>query len=218
MGDDVYEPLFELVDVGYYGILWVVGLDVVGWAEEDALVGGLEHSDVVVGVAECYDIVFEAFEGFDGFAFGVGLSEFVVGDASVLVGFEAVAEEEGVFEFIHEWLRELDEGVADDGEACEFAYFAYELERTGEGVERAYDILDVVECEVMLVEDAETHLHEFVVVFNVPGGEFKFLDTSLFRHIDPYFWHEYALEVSANNPHFFYNYRVVGTNIGFFVG
>ena len=218
VGDDVDEPLFELVDVGYYGVLWVVGLDVVGWAEEDALVGCLQHCDVVVGVAECHDIVLQAFEGLDGFAFGVGLSEFVVGDASGWVGLEAMAEEEWVFEFVHEWLCELDEGVADYGETSEFAYLSYEVEGAWEWFEGAYDLLDVVEGEVMFVEDAESHLHEFVVVFDVSGGEFKFLDTSFFRHIDPYFGHEDAFEVSANDPHFCYNYRVVGTNIGFLVG
>ena len=51
-------------------------------------------------------------------------------------------------------------------------------------------ILDVGQLEAVGLQDLQPLLHQHVVVGDVAGGQPQFLDTGLFRHVDPDFGDE----------------------------
>ncbi|MCY1559621.1 hypothetical protein D9M68_966760 [compost metagenome] len=53
----------------------------------------------------------------------------------------------------------------------------------------------------MLVEDAQTLLHQHVVVRDVPGGRLERFDSGFFRKGDPDFRNQYTFKVETGDFH-----------------
>ena len=86
------QQLFKLgVIVGRRKIAIFI-FDVIRWAIQDSVVGGLEHRDVVVGITHCDDLVVQAFECLRNHFFAVLLAQVISTDGAVAVNGKRVAE------------------------------------------------------------------------------------------------------------------------------
>ena len=79
-----------------------------------------------------------------------------------------------------------------------------EFARAGKGVDRGDDLLDLAQAEAVLLQDAEAPAHELVVVGLVARRAAELGNAARLRERDPDFGHEDALDIQADNVHFFF--------------
>ena len=177
---------------GNIGILSGKG---VGGTEENAVVGDLEHAQVVVTVASGNDLEVKLLEMLDGLLFVIGDAETVVGYLVVCVDFEFVAEERGTVELLQERAGELAEGVGENDEFVPGTKLVEEVEGAREGLESGDDFLDLRKSEAMFGKDAESVVHECIVVRFVASGTPEGFHAGFLREGYPDFGDKNALEV-----------------------
>ena len=169
--------------------------------EQDALVRFAEHGGVVVGVAGGDDAVVEGVQRFHRGALGVFLPQDVVGDAAVVVHRQAVAQQGRRAELAHQRAGELIEGVREDDQLEMLAGPLDEFHRAVQRVQGVDHLLDVRQAVAVLVEDAEPHFHQLVVVGNVPGGGAQLVDTGALGEVDPDFRNQHPFQIETKQFH-----------------
>jgi len=176
---------------------WELG-DHVRWrAKEEPGIGGVEHRRVVVRVAGRDHAEVQSVQCLHRLSLLIGLAEVVVHDSAGCIGFEAVAEDRRPAELAHEGLGKLVEGVRQDDQLEVRPDPIEELGRTVERLHPADDLLNVGQSQVVLAQDGQPLLHEFVVVRDVPGRESQFVDASAFGEVDPDLGNDDPFEVEA---------------------
>jgi aminoglycoside phosphotransferase family enzyme len=118
-----------------------------------------------------------------------------------VVDLQLVAQQGREAQLAHQRLGELVEGVGEDHHLEALAQPVDEFHRPLQRLQGGDHLLDVAQLQAMFVEDAQTLLHQHVVVRNVPGGRLQGVDTGFFRERDPDFRNQHAFQVKTGNFH-----------------
>jgi len=108
----------------------------------------------------------------------------IVGDETVLIGLEPVAEKDRIIQFLEEGHRELVIGV-ERITTCLRDLSSRENFWLLEEGHPADHRLDVPEADLVRPQDPEAPLHELVVIRLVPRGDLEFVNFGAFGHLDP---------------------------------
>lgn len=178
--------------------MWELGQNVGGGTEEEPVVGGFEHGGVVVRIARRDDAVVQFTQGIHGLSFLVFCADLEIDDA-VFGDDEAMAEQRGHTEVLHEGSAELLEGVGEDEDLGDFTETGEELHGTGEWFECGDDTLDPGHRQAVGIEDLEPATHEDVVVGLVTGGSAEFGNSRRFGDGDPDLGNQDSFEVEGDD-------------------
>ena len=197
-GDDLFHQLVIGLAVGE---LRIVPDDRLGTAEENALLAGLQHVQIVEAVADGDGLVADGLEGADGGELGVFDPQLKAVDHAVVAHGQLVAEQRWPAQLLHQGAGELREGVADDDGLGEAAQLVQEFLCARQRVDLGDGLLDFLQAEAVLTQNAEAPVHELGVIRLVPGGAAELGDAADLRKRDPDFRDKDALKVKADHIH-----------------
>lgn len=181
--------------------LWELANHVFRRMEQDAGMGFAEHGGVVVRVASSDNAVVQALEGDDRLTLGILLAQLVADHTIILVGDQAVAQQSRETELTHQRLGELVEGVGENHHLKTFTQPVDELHCAIERLQGSDHVLNVLQLQAVLIENAQALLHQHVVIGDVAGGRLERLDAGFFRKGDPDFRDQYAFQVETRDFH-----------------
>src|SRR5712692_2149072 len=176
--------------------------DVLGRAEKDAGIGGLEHAGVVVGVAGRDHVEVESFEGQHRGQFLIGQAQVIVDDPPVRRDRQSVAEERGVVELLHHGRGELLEGVGEDDHLAARTQPRQEVLRAVQRRHRGDHALDVLQREPVFFQDLQPPLHQHVIVWLVPRRQAQLGDLRLRGDVDPDLGRQNSFHVETRDDGF----------------
>ena len=101
----------------------------------------------------------------------------------------------------HQRLGEFVERVRQDDDLEALAQPVDEVQRPRERLQRGDHLLDIIDFQVVLGENAESLLHQHVVIRDVAGGGAQFLDAGALGESDPDFGYEHSFEVETGQFH-----------------
>lgn len=175
--------------------------DLLGGAEQQADLGLLEHTDVVVGITRGDDFVVQRLECLHGMAFRIRLPESITGEAAVVGDLQAMAQDDGIAQLGGQGARKLVVGIGQNHDLEPASEPGEKPGRAGQRRECAGRRLDVLETEIVLGEDLQPVRHQLVVVGNVTRGEPECVDAGPFSEADPDLGHENTFEIEAGDAH-----------------
>ena len=173
------------------------------WAEEHSAVSLFYHRKVVIGIAGGKHLEVHGVEALNSVLLTILLPQLVPGDHVLVVDNQGVAEDGGPVELLHQRLRKLVKGVGENDCLGECAQLVHKGLGTIQRLHGGNHVLDILECQSMLLENLDSSLHKDIVVGDIPGGEPELLYPGLLGHINPDFRYQYSLKVKANNKHLF---------------
>ena len=176
-------------------------LDLLGGAEEDALFAGQQHVEVVEAVADGNGLVADGLERPHGGELGVFDSQAEAVDHAVVPDGQLVAEQRRPAELFHQRPSELREGIADDDGLLRASQFVEKLLRARERVDLRDGLLNLLQAEPVLAQNAQAPVHQLGIVRLVPGGAPQLGNSADFRKRDPDFRHQNAFQVKTNHVH-----------------
>ena len=111
---------------------WVVRGKRVRRTKENAVLGGLQHTKVVIAVTSCNNLEVKLLEMLHGLSLVVGGSETVVGYGSVFIDCKFMAKKRGISKLFHERVRKFTKGIRKDDELVSRAKLIDEFECSGQ--------------------------------------------------------------------------------------
>ncbi len=171
------------------------------WAEERFVVGGVDHGQIVVGIARRKSLEIEGLKGFHRFAFMIGQAEFVVGQAAGCIGHEVVAEKGRIAQLGHEGTGKLTKGIGQDDEPRLRGDPFDEFPGTRQWIKGADHVLYISQCKTFPIKNIEAFAHEGMVAGLVTRCMLQCFDAGFFSKCDPDFGDQYPLKVEADDIH-----------------
>ncbi|MCY1434516.1 hypothetical protein D9M71_505780 [compost metagenome] len=104
-------------------------------------------------------------------------------------------------ELAHQRLGEFVEGVGEDHHLEALAQPVDELDGAFQRLQGGDHFLDVGQLQAMLVEDAQTLLHQHVVIRDIAGSRLERFDTGFFSEGDPDFRNQDPFQVETGDFH-----------------
>ena len=177
--------------------------DVVWRSEERAGVGSTDHRQIVVGITGGDDLEVERAERLDGTPFVVVDPQHVVDDV-VVADLEAMTQDDGLPELLHERRRELLERVTQEHHLIPATESIEKVPRPLERPHLGEHLAQIGHSDPLPFEDLESVRHELVVVGFVTGRAAKIVDACSDGEIDPHLRDENPLDIEGHQflqPH-----------------
>ena len=146
-------------------------------------------------------LVAHGLQGPDGGELGLGAAHLEARDLATLSDFQGVAEDGGPVQLLHQGLRELLKGVAEDDGLGLLAQGIQEVLGARQGIDPGDGRLDLPQAQAALFQDAQAPAHQLVVIRLVPGGALELRDAALLGEGDPDLGHQDTLHIKADNVH-----------------
>ena len=183
------------------GQLRIILFDLLSGAEQDTGLAGLDHAQVVVAVAGGDGLKADTLQGFDGGQLALFHPDAVTGDHTVFPDLQLVAEDGGPAQFLHQGRSKLGKGVGQNDRLGFAAQGVQEFLRAGHGIDGGNGVLNILQAQAVLPQDAQPPFHQLVIVRLVPGGAFQFGDAAGLGKGDPDLRHQHPFKVKTYNIH-----------------
>ena len=169
--------------------------------EQNPGMGLGQHGGVVVRVAGGHYAVVEALQGDHRLTLGVFLAQLIADNAIGFIGDQLVAQQGREAQLTHQRLGELVEGVRQNHHLEALTQPVDELNGAVQRLQGGNHFLNICQLQAVLVENAQTLLHQHVVVGNIPSGGFQRFNAGFFREGNPDFRNQHTFQVETGNFH-----------------
>lgn len=180
----------------------MVGLDGGGGLEQEAGLAGLDHTQVVEAVTGGDGLEAAGLQGLHRGQLRLGAAHPEAGDLAGGGHLQGVAEQGGPVQLLHQGLGELLKGVAEDDHLGLLPQGIQELPGTGQGVDGGDDLLDLLQSQAVLLQNAQPPVHQLVVIRLIPGGALQLRNPAGLCKGDPDLRDQHAFHIQTDCVHF----------------
>ena len=120
---------------------------------------------------------------------------------AVLINLKRVAEDRRPAQLFHERLCEFFKRIADNDSLRLRAQLVQKVLRAGQRIDLRDNVLNLLQPQSVLTQDAHAPVHQFVVIRLVARGAAQFWNAADFGKRDPDLGYENALQIQAGNIH-----------------
>ena len=173
----------------------MVGLDGGGALEQEARLAGLDHAQVVEAVPGGDGVIADGLKAPHRGQLGLGTAHPEAGDLTAVRHLQGIAEDGGPAQLLHQGLGKLLKGVAEDDDLGLLPKGVQKLLGSGERVDLGDGVLDLPNPKAMLLQNAQTPVHQLVIIGLIPGGALQFGDSAGLGEGDPDLRDQDALHV-----------------------
>jgi len=178
-----------------------LGLQRIGWTEENGFIRGLQHTYIVIGIACGKNFESETSESFHRVPLLVFLPETVVDDPPFLIDGETVAKERGITQLRHQRTGKLGKRVGKNDDPRLRAEPGHELARPLQRPHPSDHFVDGFDPDLMLAKKIKPIAHQYVVVWFVSRCPPQGLDPRMIGQPNPYFGDEHSFEIECYQMH-----------------
>ena len=148
----------------------MVGFDLLRALEEEACLAGLDHPQIVEAVAAGDGVIADGLQGLHRGELGLLTAHLVAGDLAVLRHLQGVAEDGGPAQLFHQRLGKFLKGIAQNNHLGGGPQLVQKRLGAGQRINLGDGVLDLLEPQAVLLQDAQPPGHQLVVIRLIPGG------------------------------------------------